>query len=149
MSEMLGNRYFLVRNFQSATLQFEESLNKNNQHDYELIKKLIICYTKVNRTDDALKKFYLLLNELQHSPDDIRLKDEDCPCAEIIEEINTEVDRGGLQYSSAIKLAILNSYCSYSNGIKYFKKSLKFSRNINVIKKIIKILESKKQRTNN
>jgi hypothetical protein len=149
MSEMLGNRYFLGRNFRSAALQYEDTLHKINTIDIEVVKKLIVCYTKVNRTDDALNYYYSLLKKIQYSTDNLIIENEDCPYKKIIEELIIEMELEGLQYSTSIKLGILNSYCSSTNGIKYFKKALEFSRNKKIIKQIINILEGKKHRSNN
>ena len=149
MSEMLGNRYFLGRNFRSAALQYEDTLHKINTIDIEVVKKLIVCYTKVNRTDDALNHYYSLLKKIQYSIDDLIIENEDCPYKKIIEVLIIEMELEGLQYSTAIKLGILNSYCSNTTGIKYFKEALGFSRNNKIIQEIINIHEGKKHRSNN
>ena len=146
---MLGNKYFLVHNFRSAALQYEKSLDKIDSINIEVVKRLIVCYTKVNRTDDALNYYYLLLKKIQYSLNNLIIENEDCPYKKIIEGLIIEMELEGLQYSTAIKLGILNSYCSSTNGIKYFKKASEFSRNRKIIEQIINILDGKKHRSNN
>ena len=120
-----------------------------NTIDIEVVKKLIVCYTKVNRADEALNHYYSLLKKIPYSIDDLIIENKDCPYKKIIEALIIEMELEGLQYSTAIKLGILNSYCSNTTGIKYFKKALGFSRNNKIIQEIINILEGKKHRSNN
>ena len=56
MSEMLGNHYFLVRNFISAKSIYE-NIYKKDSTNKSIKKKLTICYVTTGEVDNALNLF--------------------------------------------------------------------------------------------
>ena len=60
MSEMLGNRYFLARQFDKAIPYLEDALTQNPDGD-KIKKKLILCFIETGQIERAFNLFYELL----------------------------------------------------------------------------------------
>lgn len=120
MSEMLGNQYFLARKFCEALTELEEALNKDPLNK-SIRKKLIICYIRTNQVDKALIHFIHLVNEDIHfiiNTDPIL---DDCPCPEIIYELENALETKNIVERN-IALGMLWLYCDLSTSIKYFSE---------------------------
>jgi tetratricopeptide (TPR) repeat protein len=61
-SEMLGNKYFLARNYEGAAANFQYTL-KTDPINKSVRKKLIICYTQIGQIQKAFENFYMLAKE--------------------------------------------------------------------------------------
>ena len=81
-SEMLGNKYFLARNYNLAAVNFQETL-KSDPINKTIRKKLIICYTQTGQVKKAFDIFYLLAKEDIEFIIDTDLVADDCPCEEL------------------------------------------------------------------
>ncbi len=62
MSEMLGNRYFIARQFDKAVTYLEQALSES-PGSVDIIKKLIICYIETGDVEKAFNHFYRLGTE--------------------------------------------------------------------------------------
>ena len=122
MSEMLGNRYFIARQFDKAIPYLEAALNEDSSSD-KIKKKLIICYIQEGRAEQAFSVFYELVCKNPRIISDTDVFYDDCPCFELIpfwQRKMNEVD----DKSAIMKiLAMLFLYCDVKNSIGYFKKS--------------------------
>ncbi|MGE5497638.1 MAG: hypothetical protein ACM3Q2_06205, partial [Syntrophothermus sp.] len=81
ISEMLGSQYFMVRKYLAASKEFERALQADVKN-YVVMKKLVICYTQINRPLDAMELFYKLISHdigIIINTDPIAV---DCPCPE-------------------------------------------------------------------
>ena len=140
MSEMLGNFYFHQRKFLSAQKQLECSI-QNNPSDLAK-KKLIICYTQSGLIDKSLELLYELIKK------DIRLiashsiKDENCPCKELIYEIENSSNFSVENYKYATVLGILWSYCDIKKSNEYFLKAIELNHNNLILKKVNEIISN-------
>ncbi|MCF8239827.1 MAG: tetratricopeptide repeat protein [Melioribacteraceae bacterium] len=119
MSEMLGNQYFLTHRFLDARKELQEALQKNPSNKC-IQKRLIICYIKTGRYNEAFELFYNLVSkDIRFITNSDYLK-EGCPCRDIIAELEaaevTENDTNKI-----LSLAILWLYCDPLNSIKYFE----------------------------
>ena len=85
MSEMLGNQYFLSRNFTLAQKEFEESLQKDPSNLF-VKKKLVICYLQKFDINKAVEQILPILNSAPEIITNTDLEKDDCPCAEIIDK---------------------------------------------------------------
>lgn len=122
MSEMLANQYFLVRNFISAKSIYE-GIIKNDSSNKTINKKLTICYITTGEIDKALNLF---LTEIKDDIDFLIATDihsEDCPCLELISQIENEEKRFKNEFEKTIALGILWLYCSLEKSIDFFKKA--------------------------
>lgn len=142
MSEMLGNHYFLVRNFVSAKSIFESILNKDSTNK-AISKKLIICYITTGELEKALDLF---LKIIKHDIDCVintKMDSEDCPCPEIISQIENQEKLFNSEIEKTIALGILWLYCSLEKSVELFKQAEIFDCNNERIKEINLILINK------
>lgn len=122
MSEMLANHYFLVRNFISAKSIFESLLKKDSSNKL-IRKKLIICYITTGEIEKALNLF---LSQIKDDIDfliDTDIHSEDCPCPEIISEIENQEKLFKNEIEKTAALGMLWLYCSLEKSTEYFKKA--------------------------
>ena len=62
MSEMLGNQYFLARNYSGAAQELEKVLREDSKNK-AIRRKLIVCYTQIGEIQEALSLFLSLAKE--------------------------------------------------------------------------------------
>lgn len=142
MSEMLGNYYFHIRNFASA-LSYLEKANKNNPNKF-ICKKMIICYLTLNNVEQALNLFLNVIEEDLDFIINTHLEEEDCPCPNLIYEIENENRKTFLSdYELFITLGILYAYCDIDKSIDYLKLGKEQNQQNIKLEKIINILFQK------
>lgn len=122
MSEMLANHYFLVRNFNSAKSIYERILEKDAANK-SLQKKLTICYVTTGEIDKALSLFSSQIKDDINSILNTNPDSEDCPCPEIISEIENQEKLFNSEIEKAAALGILWLFCSIEKSIEFFKKA--------------------------
>ena len=122
MSEMLANHYFLVRNFISARSIFENILEKDSTNK-SIIKKLIICRVTTGEIGNALDLFLLLIKTDIDCIINTKTDSEDCPCPEIISEIENQEKLFKNEFEKLASLGMLWLYCSLEKSIELFKKA--------------------------
>ena len=122
MNEMLGNQYFLARRFKDATIQFERALlfDLNN---FEVKKKLIVCYIQQKELKLALKQFTDLISKnieivLKSDP-----SKDCCPCLQMISEIENSPNNL-TDSEKKTMLGMLWLYCDILESRKYFNSLL-------------------------
>lgn len=118
---MLGNQYFMTRNYYGAQKELEEVLLK--YPDNNLVKKkVIVCYTQTGKVGEAFHYFLELVKEnidLIVKTDPIR---DDCPCPELIEKLNSIGNNIADEYNSNLIMGILWLYCDVKKSAQYFNK---------------------------
>lgn len=135
---MLGNQYFMLRKYLAASKEFEEALQRDC-NNYSVMKKLIICYTQINRPNEAMSLFYQLISrdmEIIINTDQIA---DDCPCPGLI----GDVEAGTLKYEDNFiincMLGILWLYCDVSVSLRYLKQALDMEPGETLLNKIITV----------
>lgn len=118
MSEMLGNQYFMARNYPSALRELEPCLvsEPGNKH---VKRKLIICYIQTGKVQNA---FVLFKEMIKTDIDFIMNADpikDDCPCPELVENIEIMKIESSLDYH--ISAGMLWLYCDVDKSIEHFK----------------------------
>lgn len=141
-SEMLGNKYFLARNYNLAALNFQETLitdpvNKTAR------KKLIICYTQTGQIKKAFENFYLLAKEDINFIIDTDIVADDCPCAELTAKYGNVLPYENESVDLKLMLAMLWLYCSVEKSLKFFRQILIELPDDIRIREIISIIENK------
>lgn len=142
MSEMLVNHYFLLRNYPSAKNLIEKILEKDSTNN-NLKNKLIVCYVTTGEIQKALDLF---LNQIQESIDSIistKIGSDDCPCPEIISEIENKEKFFKSNSDRFASLGILWLYCSLEKSIEFFKYAEYENPKNEQVKKISNILLKK------
>jgi len=120
MSEMLGNQYFLARNFEKALHQYEKVLQAGPA-DEKIRKKLIICYCEVGNVNAAMALFDQVIHD---NIDLIALTDvvsEDCPCPELLERMKWYEKIAANSFDFNCILGILSLYCHVEDSLRYFE----------------------------
>jgi pentatricopeptide repeat protein len=122
VNEMLGNQYFMARDYAAAERELAPALTKN-PISKPIRRKLIICYTQLGEISKALDMF----NELIHQDIEFVIKaDEildDCPCPELLDN-KEHVYLQSESEDNFLILGMLWLYCDIENSIKYFSKAL-------------------------
>lgn len=142
MNEMLGNQYFMARNYLGAAEAFQIVL-KDEPKNLNAAKKLIISLTQIGKYSKAFDLFANFINEnidfiLNTDP----IKD-DCPCAELVTNLETKNKFGNESITSLETLGILWLYCNIQNSIQYFEKAFVLNPNDPKLNSVITILRKK------
>ena len=139
MSEMLGNQYFMARNYISAERELEPVYIKETESK-PVRRKLIICYIQTRKFEKALEVFHSLVQEdisFITSSDSVL---DDCPCDDLLHEFDKTHDFTE-EYEYNISHGMLWLYCDKAKSIKYLKKALKQFPTNEKLKSSIKTIE--------
>jgi tetratricopeptide (TPR) repeat protein len=139
MSEMLGNRYFIARQFDKAIHQLEEAI-AHSQNPDKVKKKLIICYVQTGNIDRALHFFLDLVKKDPQIIVDTDPYYDDCPCNELIPLWDQKLASEPSNTNYHMVLGILNLYCDIHESIDHFKAAQKISSYQNIVFSILKQL---------
>jgi pentatricopeptide repeat protein len=124
MSEMLGNQYFLSRNFDKATHHLKEALITDPDNE-KVQKKLVICYCETGHVQSALDLFDRITSENIELIAETDLVAEDCPCPEIVERMRWYEQVAANSFDFHCILGMLNLYCDINDSLKSFSQALK------------------------
>ena len=83
MSEMLGNQFFLARNYAGAANELEKALKKDPASKY-VQRKLVVCYSQINKLEKAFNVFYDLAKRDMDFIINAKYDDAECPCPELV-----------------------------------------------------------------
>ena len=119
MHEMLGNQYFMIRNFSAAKKEFEQVL-LNYPDNKKIKKKLVVCYTQIGKVEQAFKLFQELVKSDIEIVINTQPDIDDCPCPELIQLIEQQEEVSINLYEANLILAMLWLYCNKENSLKYF-----------------------------
>ncbi len=139
MSEMLGNQYFMARNYASAEKELEPVHLKEPQNK-PIRRKLIICYVQTRKFDKALDVFYSLVKDdinFITSADSVL---DDCPCNELLDKYD-KTHNFTDEYEYNLSHGMLWLYCDVNKAYKYLKKALKILPTNEKLKKSLKIID--------
>lgn len=136
---MLGNQYFMARNYTSAQEELQKAFLKNPSD--QIKKKLIVCYTQTGNLDLAVNTFTeLLTKDIKLFLDTDPIKD-DCPCTEIINQIENSGKYNIMSKEYLILLGIIWMYCETNNSLNYFRQALELDRSDERVKHIIELIK--------
>ena len=118
MSEMLANNYFIVRDYAKAREVFLQ-LPEPVRDDCRVLKKLILCEIFLSQPYKAL---HYLLTILRRDPAiiiKIDIDTEDCPCRDLIIELEERAGYSDGDERSILSLAMLWLYCNLQRAMEY------------------------------
>lgn len=121
MSEMLGNRYYLARQFDKAIPCLEEALQRNPD-GHKIKKKLVVCYIEVGQVERAFNYFQTLIRIDPNIIIDTDPYYDDCPCCELIPTWEKKYDQGEISVDLLKILGMLYLYCDVDKSLAYFKQ---------------------------
>jgi tetratricopeptide (TPR) repeat protein len=136
MSEMLGNQYFLARNFEKALQHFESAL-KVDAGNEKVQKKLIICYCEIGNVPGALDLFEKVVSNHIELIVETDIISEDCPCLELVKRMRWYEEVAATSFDYHCILGILNLYCKIYDSIKYFSRASELQPDNRQIRKIL------------
>lgn len=140
MSEMLGNQYFMARNYASACVELEKVL-KVNPTNKPVRCKLIICYMQSGKLQKAFDLFISLCHEdidFIMNMDPIK---DDCPCFDILPALEKQFNHNKDRFDYLLKLGITALYCDLAKSIKYFGLAHKLERSDLKVKYVLNLLK--------
>lgn len=118
---MLGNQFFMARNYPAAQKELEEVYLKEPKN-ISVKKKLLICYTQTGKLKEAINLFFELIKEnIEYILNTDPIKD-DCPCPELIEKIEKHFHVENSNTEHLLILAIIWLYCDEQKSLEYFYK---------------------------
>jgi len=121
MSEMLGNQYFMARNFSAAEKEFEEVLIKYPENRTAK-KKLVVCYTQTGRLKESFAFFLeLIKNDIGFIVKTDPIKD-DCPCHELITQAEAQSKNYDNKHNYYLMMGIIWLFCDIYQSKFYFEK---------------------------
>ena len=142
MYEMLGNQYFMARNYAKAAENFVTAL-KDAPKNKPMRRRLIICYTQTGETDKALEVFLTLIKEDADYSIDTDPVDDDCPCPELVFDIEARLPENPVKKNMMTILGILWLYCDVTRSLKYFQDALERDPENANLKSVLAILNAK------
>jgi len=148
---MLGNQYFLSRNYSMAAAIFLKVYSQYPQN-LSVRKKIIICFTQTGEIDKAFDFFYELVKENLEFITNTDPVADDCPCAELAAKYGMILPYEENSKDLKLLLAMLWLYCDANKSLEYFKQLSLLNREEkkynDVINMIEKHLSSNKIKTN-
>jgi tetratricopeptide (TPR) repeat protein len=146
-SEMLGNKYFLARNYEGAAANFQYTL-KTDPINKSVRKKLIICYTQIGQIQKAFESFYKLVKEDINFIIETDLVADDCPCVELTDKYGNILPYENESYDLKLMLGMLWLYCNAEKSFDFFKRIIVENPGDSRIKEIASLIEGKIKPTN-
>ena len=144
---MLGNKYFLARDYEGAAANFQHTL-QTDPINKAMRKKLIICFTQIGQIQKAFDNFYKLVKEDINFVIETDLVAEDCPCPELIAKYGTVLPYESGSSDLKLMLAMLWLYCNVTKSIGFFKQVLLENTGDSRIIEVVSLIEKKNKSTN-
>lgn len=119
MSEMLGNQYFLARNFSKAKDAYEKVFQSEPQNDF-IKKRLIVCYTQTGEINKAFDLFYEIVKKDIDLITNTDVIADDCPCPELVRKYGHIKPNDECSRDSRIMLGILWLFCNIEKSFEFF-----------------------------
>lgn len=119
MSEMLGNQYFLSRNFSKAKEAYEKVLLSEPQNEF-VKKRLIICYTQTGEINKAFNFFFEIVKENIDLITSTDIVSDDCPCPELISKYGNVKPTVECSYDAKLMLGMLWLFCNSKISFEFF-----------------------------
>ncbi|MHB1048444.1 MAG: tetratricopeptide repeat protein [Bacteroidota bacterium] len=131
MNEMLGNQYFLARNYAQAQEELESALLQYPS-SVPIKKKLVICHIQTHSIRRALELFIEVITQDIHSIIDTDPIFENCPCPQLVLDIENSIVTTNDDEKN-LMLGMLWLYCDIVPSYKHFKAITKPDDKINQI----------------
>ena len=142
MSEMLGNQYFLARNYARAASELFEAL-KSDARNKSIRRKLIICYTQIDEIRKALDTFISLIKEDLEFVIKTDPISDDCPCPELVFDMEQKLENNHKSMDFNLILGMLWLYCNEEKSAYYFNRVLQMDPDYTKVKIILTLLNSR------
>jgi len=141
-SEMLGNKYFLARDYEGAAANFQHTLQRDPINK-AIRKKLIICNTQIGQIQKAFEDFYILAIEDINFIINTDIVADDCPCPELTAKYGSILPYENESVDLKLMLGMLWLYCNPQKSLEFFKRILIESATDPRIGEIASMIETK------
>ena len=141
MSEMLGNQYFMARNYARAAEELEQVLIKDPANK-PVRRKLIICFNQTGNIRRALEIFLSLIKDDIDFIINTDPVDDDCPCPELVYDLEKQARPEAESVEYHLKLGMLWLYCDLRKSIEHFEKAGELEPDNPDVKKVLTILKT-------
>lgn len=121
MSEMLGNQYFLTRNYSMAAATFSKVYARDPQN-LSVRKRLIVCLIQTGELEKGFDLFYELVKENIEAITKTDPIADDCPCSELTEKYGKILPYEENSSDLKLVLGILWLYCDVNKSLEFFKQ---------------------------
>lgn len=143
MFEMLGNQFFLVRNYTRAAEMLEKALLVR-RGDKQLRRKLIICYTQLGEIEKALAYFCDLIEEDLDFIINIDPVAEDCPCPDLLQNMKRLRNQNRESFDFSVIMGILYLFCDAKKSQSYFRKAQALDPENPYLARVMEVIEPRK-----
>lgn len=147
-SEMLGNKYFLARNYRGAAQNLQFVLTQN-PINIPARKKIIICYTQTGEIEKAFDNFYTLVKEDVSSIINTDPVADDCPCPELIAKYGKVYEYEKISFDMKLMLGMLWLYCDVNQSLKIFSELTANNKSDLRLKEVLSLIEQNNKSINN
>ena len=137
---MLGNQYFMARNYASACIELENAL-KVNPTSKSVRSKLIICYMQTGKLEKAFDFFISLCQEDVDFIINMDPIKDDCPCFDILPALEKQFKQNKNSFDYLLSLGIAALYCDLTKSIKYFTLAHKVEKRNSKVRYILNFLK--------
>ncbi|RMF59716.1 MAG: tetratricopeptide repeat protein [Calditrichaeota bacterium] len=146
MFEMLGNQFFLVRNYPRAAVMLEKALLRDPQNKL-IRRKLIICYTQIGEVQKAFDIFLSLIKEDVDFIINTDPVDDDCPCPELVYNMESRIPENLSSLDFHLVAGMLWLYCDLHRSIEFFRSAHELAPSNPRIKAALAILENRSRKS--
>ena len=120
---MLGNQFFMTRNYLEASNAFQQVLQED-PNNINARKKLIISFTQIGKFTKALELFSSFISENIDAIINTDPIKDDCPCPELVHNLEHLTSHGSESFTTYQTLGILWLYCDIHKSIENFEKAI-------------------------
>ncbi len=139
---MLGNQFFLARNYPAAAEQLEDALLRDPANK-SIRKKVIICLNEIGEIRKALTHFISLVKEDAEFIINTDPIADDCPCPELVYEAERYLLNNQESIDFILRLGMLWLYCDVREAMRYFQHAHELVPHDGDIKSILTLLKTK------
>ena len=142
MSEMLGNQYFLGRDYAKAAAELNEAL-KADLNNKGIRRKLVICFTQIGDIGKALDTFISLIKEDIEFVINTDPISDDCPCPELVFDMEQKLENSQNSIDFNLILGMLWLYCNVDKSLYYFNRVLQIDSEFSKVKIILALINAR------
>jgi tetratricopeptide (TPR) repeat protein len=142
MSEMLGNQYFLARDYARAASELFEAL-KSDLCNKGVRRKLIICFTQIGEIGKALDTFISLIKEDLEFIINTDPISDDCPCPELVFDMEQKLGNSKKSIDFNLILGMLWLYCNVEKSLYYFNRVLQIEPDFSKVKIVLALINAR------
>ena len=139
---MLGNQYFLGRDYARAAAELNEAL-KSDSSSKGIRRKLIICFTQIGDIGKALDIFISLIKEDIEFVINTDPISDDCPCPELVFDMEQKLENSKNSIDFNLVLGMLWLYCNVDKSLYYFNRVLQIDSDFSKVKIILALINAR------